>query len=380
MEQNNEEMQIMAVEKVLDEMQYAENILMRWNAHWWQSYDNILIPEEYYSSRDQEEKYRIIGFLGEDWWNIMDEPLPGKPLKTVSFKYNYIIYKIDWLRITTNNCTRKIQYSNNGDIFLSKEPRINKKTNKVCYTKMRYTANYNVLLDDFNIDITIGGKDRENLSISLKNNILTRIYNGIEIIDDLNTGIKYIKIAKKHDRKDNTSMVFEALYNENAKLETGALAINTHKGNGKINGTYRFDVSKTKGVRANFYSRKGVKIDLMTNPMLLEKVNTLMLPSNTNGSNDVKDNDIVGNFINSAEENIAKNLNERVVIFDSSNFNMDSVIEAETKIMSIIKEIKGEIPLKGLIERIDHCIAITDNKKKSTSNNKVKTLKLKSNN
>jgi hypothetical protein len=58
-----------------------------------------------------------------------------------------------------------------------------------------------------------------------------------------------VRIAKKYDKRNknnNASVVFEAVLNADNSLEMGAVTINTHKGNGKVNGTYRFDVSKKK--------------------------------------------------------------------------------------------------------------------------------------
>ena len=210
----------------------------------------------------------------------------------------------------------------------------------------------------------------------MKDGLLTCRYNDIEIIQDLNTGVKIVRISKKYDRRDkenNASVVFEAVLNADDSLEMGAVAINTHKGNGKVNGTYRFDVSRKKGIRANFYSRKGIKIDLTTNPMLLGTANTLLLPSpNSENSSDI----IVSNFANSTQNAIAKNLSEKVISFDNSDFNMEAVKQAKSNIIEMLKCIKGELPLCGLVERIDNCLLLLDSKKQEKIEGTAKTLKL----
>lgn len=391
MEQNNEEMQMIAVEKVLEEMQETEKNLMKWNAYWWESYDNIVVPTEYlYNYYDLNDARKCGEFFGESTYiyNLRtDKPL-GMPLKRFVSNpvYNQDICTIKWTGIETNNSSRKIIFNNAGEISLEKHAK--KKPKKQSKT-IEYEANYNVLSDNFSINATVTGSlipgvvDRYNygeLSISLKKNLLTSRYNDIEIVQDLNTGVKIVKISKKYDkrnRNNNASVIFEAVLNSDDSLETGAVAINTHKGNGKVNGTYRFDVSRKKGIRANFYSRKGVKIDLTTNPMLLGTANTLLLPSSKSNTSSGL---IVSNFATSTQKTIAKNLTEKVISFDNSDFNMESVKQAESRMLEMLKCIKGELPLPGLVERIDSCLSLIDSEKQEKLEGKTKVLKLESNN
>ena len=71
---------------------------------------------------------------------------------------------------------------------------------------------------------------------------------------------------------------------------------------------------------------------------------------------------IVSDFANSTQDAIAKNLNERVISFDNSDFNMKSVIQAEEKIIEMIKSIRGELPLQGLVDRIDNFLELMNKK------------------
>ena len=99
------------------------------------------------------------------------------------------------------------------------------------------------------------------------------------IYQDLKTNDKIIKIEKGYRRRNksfNSSVSFEADFDSFDTFHKGAVEIKTYKGNGKVNGTYRFDVSREKGARANFYSRKGVKVDLIHHPELLKKANLLL--------------------------------------------------------------------------------------------------------
>lgn len=296
--------------------------------------------------------------------------------------YNQDICTIKWTGIETNNSSRVIIFNNTGEISLEKH---NKKKTKKQGKSIDYEANYNVLSNNFSIKASIidtlipkcfNRYKYDELSISLKDGLLTSRYNDIEIIENLNTGVKIVRILKKYDKRNkdnNASVVFGAVLNADDSLEMGAVVINTHKGNGKVNGTYRFDVSRKKGIRANFYSRKGIKIDLTTNPMLLGTANTLLLPSSNNNTSSGL---IVSDFTTSTQKAIAKGLSEKVISFDHSDFNMESVKQAESTIIEMLKCIKGELPLPGLVERIDNCISLLDLQKQDKTQGTSKVLKL----
>ena len=386
MENLDKETQMIAVKKVLEEMKMAEDFINNWKVAWWETYENAVLPHEYFEWMFLMEDARKLDKeaikIDE---NTATEDYRGIPLKhiTIGGKYSCDVSSIIWSGILTKQSTRDIEFHNTGNISLKKFP--NKAPTKTHQKTISYEALYNVLSNDFNINFTLkesilgnAWKKIDFMSINLCQNILTEKINDIEITKDLNTGMKLVRIVKKYDkrnRQSNASIAFEATLNPDDSLEMGAVAINTHKSNGKVNGTYRFDVSRKKGVRANFYSRKGVKVDLATNPMLLETANNLLLPAPSNqNSGDI----IVSNFTNSTQNAITKNLSERVISFDSSDFNMETVKQAETKIIEMLKTIKGELPLTGLVERIDNCLELINKVHKFQEIDENKTLELES--
>lgn len=400
MDQNNKEMQVIAVEKVLEEMRRAEEFVMKWNASWYEQLLDahcVSLHSEIgeFDVRKMERKYEPRYKLANAFYSgdsigipLIKETLVGDNILTGEENINFECEfgRIDWYGMNSHKSSRHFSFNNNGDISFKKDV---KRIQTIQHPKqISYEASYNVLSSDFAIKITLTEltQDWRNkykydyITLSLEENILTEKFNDIEIIQDLSTGIKLVKIVKaydKCDRSSNASVVFEAVLNPYDNFEMGAVAINTHKGNGKVNGTYRFDVSREKGIRANFYSRKGVKVDLTTNPMLLETANRLLLPSsNSQGCGDM----IVYNFANSTQNAIAKSLTEKVISFDNSDFNMEAVKQAELKIIGMLKCIKGELPLPGLVERIDNCISLLDSRKQEKIEEKVKTLKLESDN
>ena len=373
----DKETQLIAVEKVLEEMQKAEEYLNGWNASWLEQWLNAqCLPLHYEIGaediRDLQRKYEPRYNLYDAFYSadsigiplakatlIGNNTLTGEMNKDFEVEFG----KAKWYDINTNKSTRNFLFCNDGTIEFSKFNRKGQSPTIRNPRRIDYNTSYNVLSNDLDLSINVDElSERDNITISLKGNILTEKFNDIEIIRDINTGKRKVKIAKKYNKlikKNNASVSFEAALNPDDSLEYGSVAIETHKGNGKVNGTYRFDVNKEKGVRANFYSRKGVKVDLTSNPVLLRGANTLLL--STQESNNHGDM-IVSDFANSTQDAIAKNLNERVISFDNSDFNMKSVIQAEEKIIEMIKSIRGELPLQGLVDRIDNFLELMNKK------------------
>lgn len=395
MEKISEELQILAVEKVLEEMKKAEEFVSNWNASWYEQLLNAhCLPLHYEIGeadvRDMEQRYGSRYKLANAFYSaesigvpLVKETLIGNNSLTgernIPFECEF--GRVEWHSMYSNKSSRYFSFTNDGEICFSKDV---KKRKTIQHPKqISYETSYNVLSNDFTIDIRVDELAQdwmneykyEYLTLSLQGNILTKKFNDIEIIQDLNTGVKIVRIEKKYNKmskENNASVLFEAMLNPDDNLEMGAVVINTHKGNGKVNGTFRFDVSRTKGVRANFYSRKGVKVDLTTNPMLLGTANTLLLPSSNNNTGDL----IVSDFANSTQKTIAKNLSERVISFDSSDFNMEAVKQADNRIMEMVKSIRGELPLSGLVERVDNCLSLLENMNQKKLEEKTKILKL----
>lgn len=395
MEKISEELQIYAVEKVLEEMKKVEEFVSNWNASWYEQLLNAhCLPLHYEIGEEDvrklEQRYGFRYKLANAFYSaesigvpLVKETLIGNNSLTgernIPFECEF--GRVEWHSMFSNKSSRYFSFTNDGEICFSKDV---KRRQTIQHPKqVSYETSYNVLSNDFTIDIKVDELTQdwmneykyEYLTFSLKGNILTKKFNNIEIIQDLSTGVKIVRIEKKYNKmskENNASVLFEAVLNPDDNLEMGAVVINTHKGNGKVNGTFRFDVSKTKGVRANFYSRKGVKIDLTTNPMLLGTTNTLLLPSSNNNTGEL----IVSDFVSSTQKNIAENLSERVISFDSSDFNMEAVKQAENRIMEMVKCIRGELPLSGLVERLDNCLSLLENTKQEKIEGKTKILKL----
>lgn len=320
----DEEEKVITIELLIDEMERAEELLNSWNAAW-------------FENRDEYEN--------EDY------------------------YTIEWYGINTKKATRRIVFKGNGDVSLEKNNKGRKKIN--------YKANYNVVIKNFDLSLeTItpeGNKSkRECVDVSLKDNILTERLNDIKIITDLNTGKKKISIVKDYDKmylhNNMPAVNFEANLDQDGKITSANAVVTLHKRNGKVNGSYRFDVNKSKGLRANYYTRKGKKIDLTTNPLLLETANYLL-------ASKIQDDEmIVRDFTNATQNSINNNITDRVINFDYSDFSAESIKNTEDKIRSTISSIKGEIPLKILSDNLDYYLKTVKNMNNNLGKQKVLTI------
>lgn len=294
----DKEIQLIAVEKVLKEMLMAEEYVRGWNASWYEqcadAYSSDLCCMGESDILDFQEKYH-------DHYVLQDvkslENRIGEPLRKVVLvgdfndEYECEFGKIAWEGMCSKKAIRSFSFANDGEITFTKddkkkeEKRRNRKLKDDIYTS--YDATYNVLSDDFNLNVTVdrvvtekySRRFRDYIEFSRCGDIVIKRLNDIYIYQDLKTNDKIIKIEKGYRRRNksfNSSVSFEAVFDSFDTFQKGAVEIKTYKGNGKVNGTYRFDVSREKGARANFYSRKGVKVDLIHHPELLKKANLLL--------------------------------------------------------------------------------------------------------
>ena len=385
----DKEIQLIAVEKVLKEM------LRGWNASWYEqcadAYSSDLCCMGESDILDFQEKYH-------DHYVLQDvKPLEnriGEPLRKVVLvgdfndEYECEFGKIAWEGMCSKKAIRSFCFSNDGKITFTKddkkkeEKRENRKLKDDIYTS--YDATYNVLSDDFNLNVTVdrvvtekySRRFRDYIEFSRCGDIVIKRLNDIYIYQDLKTNDKIIKIEKGYRRRNksfNSSVSFEAVFDSFDTFQKGAVEIKTYKGNGKVNGTYRFDVNRQKGARAKFYSRKGVKIDLVQHPEILTKVKHLLSKNSSSSTGDM----IISSFADTTQQAVAQSLNDRVIRFDATDFNMNAVFDAEQRVVDVVRQIKGELPLFGLVERIDYCFEAMNYRHHLSDQSSLKVLKKK---
>ena len=167
MEQINEEMQMIAVEKVLEEMKKAEEFVMQWNSSWYeQLLDAHCLPFHYELGeadvRDIERKYEPRYKLSNAYYSgesigipLIKETLVGDNTLTgernVSFECEF--GRVDWYGMNSHKSSRHFSFNNNGDISFKKDV---KRQQTIQHPKqISYETSFNVLSNDFTIKIKI---------------------------------------------------------------------------------------------------------------------------------------------------------------------------------------------------------------------------------
>lgn len=371
----DENLQAIAVKKILEEMRKAEQLLIKYNISCYeQLLDSHCLPLYYELSgsdvREMERKYGDRYKLFNAFYNVdsigvplIKKTLIGNNLLTaesnISFECEF--GKIEWDQVGSSKVHRHFVFNNDGNIFFSKDDRVGETLRHP--KSISYNATFNVLSNDFDMQIKVGEllddanykHKYEYYTLAMKNDNVIHRYNDIETITNLNTGTKLIKIKK------DTSIAFDIKLNSNNELENCSFISNTHKTNGKINGTYRFNANKDKGISFVFYSRKGNKKDLL-NGEILNKLNNILFALNIN------------DLMCVMEKIISKDMVDVNINF--SNYNLQFFNQLEQKTINMVKCIKGELPLSGLNERITNCLPIIKNIEIQRSSGKFKILKL----
>ena len=387
-------MQLIVLEKVLEEMSMAEEYAATWKASW---YEQCLdaYSDDLYGMSEMD-----LGEFQKMYHNhyLLEKVRPfekriGEPLRKVTLigdygeEYNCEFAKVVWEGMCSKKAIRSFSFANDGEISFTKTDKIKsdkrrKNTGKDhIYTS--YETSYNVLTDDFRLDVTVdrvtgekySRRYRDYISFSRLGDMVVKRFNDIYIYQDLNTNRKMIRIEKGYHKKsksNNSSVSFEAELDTFDAFQRGSIDIKTYKGNGKVNGTYRFDVSREKGARANFYSRKGVKVDLNHHPELLKKAN-LLLSRQSPSTGDM----VISNFADSTQQAVANSLDNRVIFFDATDFTMDAVSNANKRVVDTIKNIQGELPLYGLNQRISDCFQLMNKTTRLSEERNIKVLEKK---
>lgn len=392
----SKEEQLIAVPKVLEEMQYANNILTSWNLGWWEQLSDaycLPIYEDVDRSDvlDMEKKYNPRYNLTNACFNnkgigipLCTETITGNNSLSGENNVNYLVEfgEINWDGINSKNSTRKIIFSNDGDIHFFKNGK-NKKNSK----RISYSTHYNVLREWLKINIDISSLlpvnynafSSDHIGILANTTCIVLRYNNIQIIYDLITNKKFIKTEKFISIKNKMiEITYELRLNQNGDLEVGNVVITDKTASGNVIGTYRFDASYIRGVRANYYSKNGKAYNLAENKDILNNAKCLLSTlSQTNDTSSI----LINNFVSSVEDSINNQTTDSI---NSINNNLDisNINLVERKILDTLKNVKGELPLKGLLDRIGYYLETLEslNKELVSNNSKNQKLNLRKNN
>ena len=135
MEQRTEELQTIAVEKVLEEIRKAEEFVNNWNASWYEQLLNAhCLPLHYEIGesdvRDMERKYEPRYKLANAYYSaesigvpLVKETLVGNNTltgeKNVNFECEF--GRVEWHSMYSNKSSRYFSFTNDGEICFRKD-------------------------------------------------------------------------------------------------------------------------------------------------------------------------------------------------------------------------------------------------------------------
>lgn len=303
------------VEKVLKEMEKAEKTLIEWKAYWKEIYTNCYVDDitrincdrRVYRGNSYDEIYASklgLEFLKIDPFSIIREPRSSSLKNLVSNgNHECQVNTILWKDIRTNNSVRQIEFNSDGNISLTKKGRHSQ--------NMCYESSYNVGSSNFTFDIEIPHID--DIIISASDKLFEIKHSNMDIINNLDKNTKTIVIKCINNR-------------------------------GKVNKTYVFKIDNQNNIFIKCYSREGRLLfkDTFTNLMINSSMEELCIPL------------------------LLQNLIQESLKQSATDLDLVSVLnDFEMYCINILKGLKGEIPLTGLVKRIDCCVSTIESKLKA---------------
>lgn len=347
---DSKEEQLEIATKVLEEMGKAEEFMKEWNASWFEECSqacllkNTWIPEQFkeYFEKRYFEQYKFYDMV---------PVLEGEPLRHATLfdyyglKYDAIFGTVIWKDIRSKKASRNIIFKNNGDIILVRKPKGVKQKKRTSYR-----ASFNVMQDGFNFNISNG------VNVFIISDTQTSLYInycGISIkVNKLNFD-RSMSLTKTVDPQSNITASLDMTFDVDSDiLKHMVFEVETHKNSdGKVNGIYRLTMSANddKRVNAKFYSRNGLVEDLISGDEEFVRI--------INNSEGVDAQALIDRFLEVVASNIQeKNPNKMIVFGNLISFSTDKERYLEEEAVEMLKSLRGEIPLAGLVERIDQTL------------------------
>ncbi len=379
MERIDIETQGLAVEKVIEEMNVAEEFILCSGTSYW---EHLSDAESRSLSKLDQESIQRIEKKNNDYYDLSNIYNPKKkitfPLRKESIedgfgeKYRCKFGSVDWIDVCTKRAIRDYSFHNNGLIEYQKKSKGRK--------GLTYKAIYNVLEDGLDIGVTVGKRSEENenverINIILKNELLREQHHNIEIIRNTNTGWKSLRMGgdcSSQDKSNTTSISLEAEITPDNTIASSRVDITSHNGSGKIIGTYRLEASMKKGIHAIQFSKKGAKTDISGDKKSLKEIDRLLQPIKSSKS---KTDQIIAMFANYIQGAIAESTPLTEFDFEGLEFINEIIPQTENRCEQVAKQIQGESPLPGLYERIDHYLDTLETCRDITMEGKDVTIK-----
>ena len=371
----NHDKNVDVVIKIQNEMKDAEKYLLNWGINWREEYQNASLPEEFFWVGEYNQS---VGQKSEDMAKVNLETVSsenkGIPLKRFTWhdefitkfgklaKRNYScnVPTIVWKDINTKKSSREIEFNNDGSVLFIKQGKNNS----------NFVAGYNVISP--NVAIKINGNNEE-FTYELENNVDITISNEeFAVRKDLKANKKTFTV-KDTDYNFKNNIEYQVTIENNRVTKLLAI-VNILKDNGKAKGRYVFKIQEDKNgftrFRANYYTRKGTRIELPTTTPNANQIRTLF--------NNHEENDKI---MTSFKKYVRNTAFERVKIdINRTNLTEEAFEEKENNAINQLRDIKGEIPLTGLSDRLNNLVGLFTKKPSKKEEEKGKELHLKNKN
>lgn len=372
MKYTNHDKNVETIIKIQSEMKDAEQYLLNWGLNWREEYQNASLPEEYFWIN---ESNRPVGTPTTDMAKVNLDTLStkrrGVPLKRFTWHDEFItrfgklskksyscnVSTIVWKDINSKKASREIEFNNDGSILFIKQGKNN----------CNFLAVYNVKSP--NVAIKINGNEEE-FNYELNNNVDITISNEeFAIRKDLYRNKKTVTV-KDTDYNFRNNIEYQVTF-EDDRITKLLGIVNIQKPNGKTKGQYVFKIREDENgytrFKANYYTRKGVREELPTTTPNANQIRTLF--------NDQEDNDkIMASF----KKYVRNTAIERVKIdITRTDLSEEFFKQKEEDAILQLKDIKGEIPLTGLTDRVNNFIGLFNKKWKKEEKGKELSLRNK---
>lgn len=330
------------INKVFEEMKYAESYLNKLNVTWYESYEDIYSMDIYYLRRLDHRKVHELEKKYHNQYLLVDRNVDtrsGQPLKKVIlYDEEDNIYNCEFGIIKWNSFAkidRNIKFKNNGDILYTQKSSSKKST------KIDYDANYNVNQLDLTITFKI---DKDILKYNRTNSIQKITYNNITIENNLTTGIQTLTYQNKQNNQD---IYYEIIIDKN-NIINKKLKLTNYDFNNNIDNIVEFNFNKANLTNA-VYTKDNQEVDMLNNEIISEFTNSLL--------EKIYNNNQTLNNLNNNPEEIINTIKDNLFI--------------------IIKQIKGDTPLQGLSKRLDIVLSMIYAKKEDDKLEITKSKKKK---
>ena len=353
--------QYLIVDKIKEEMSYVEKSLTNLGFSWVENCSGVRCDDldelTFQYLLLMEKKYGNCYTLS-DYNNMAKNDF--LPLKSVELTDDYYNKKhicefenIFWYGVNSKRTKRNFEFNNTGNIKFGKDwiGSLTKRRPK----GVSYNGSYNVLNNDYELeyfDENYNDNSSNDITFVKKDDTLYISLNNVNIRKHLDTGTKELKVlnTRKRGRYGIDSELLICLDKDNNIYQSELVTIVDKEREEGIK-KYVFSIDE-EGLKA-YHIDDNTITNLIKNPTLLDLAFNLICGGSDVSTPELK---IISEYLNNFLKTTKKYLNKENIMASEFNNNNDSINEVENRIIDTIKEIKGEIPLKGFIERLDNTI------------------------